>query len=150
MRQFLAIANIRVAQESSSTQLEKMLSGVSPILEAFGNAMTAANSNSSRFGKYIEIQFGKNFQLFGAFISEYMLEKSRVVLQGPYEQVFHVFYMLLRETDAEDTFHLGPCASYTYLKSGTVSLCPPNANTPGTNDDENVFILMLHIGLFDD
>jgi myosin heavy subunit len=78
----------------NSTQLELQILQVNPLLEAFGNATTLMNDNSSRFGKYIELTFYNN-RVVGAEITEYLLEKSRVVFQQKNEQNFHVFYYLL-------------------------------------------------------
>lgn len=78
----------------NSTRLELQILQVNPLLEAFGNATTLMNDNSSRFGKYIELTFYNN-RVVGAEITEYLLEKSRVVFQQKNEQNFHVFYYLL-------------------------------------------------------
>ena len=63
------------------TQVEKRVLASSPIMEAIGNAKTTRNDNSSRFGKYIEIDFNKQFHIIGASMRTYLLEKSRVVFQ---------------------------------------------------------------------
>ncbi|KAG7396585.1 hypothetical protein PHYBOEH_002047 [Phytophthora boehmeriae] len=92
-----------------------------PILESFGNAKTHRNHNSSRFGKYMRLQFATDtHELSGASIDTYLLEKSRLVFQPQGERNFHVFYELLHSDDTEyleKSFHLKPKEpeAYSYL-----------------------------------
>ncbi|CAB4008892.1 unconventional myosin-Ie-like isoform X2, partial [Paramuricea clavata] len=93
-----------------------------PLLEAFGNAKTVRNNNSSRFGKYVEIQFTRGGEPIGGKISNFLLEKSRVVLQNPGERSFHVFYQICAGSSSEDKEMLGVSdASYFFYlnQSGT-------------------------------
>uniref|UniRef100_A0A671Q3E1 Myosin-IIIb-like n=1 Tax=Sinocyclocheilus anshuiensis TaxID=1608454 RepID=A0A671Q3E1_9TELE len=85
----------------ANSQLEQQILQVNPLLEAFGNAQTVMNDNSSRFGKYIQLRF-QNSSVKGAKINEYLLEKSRVVHQDEGEQNFHIFYFMLAGISMED------------------------------------------------
>jgi myosin V len=104
-----------------------------PILESFGNARTMRNDNSSRFGKFIEIQFTRSGRLVGAQIETYLLEKVRLVTQSPGERNYHIFYEMLSggmspgelqnyfiaSTARADDFKI--CASGTYDRRDGVS-----------------------------
>ncbi|NXP04296.1 MYO3B protein, partial [Thinocorus orbignyianus] len=84
-----------------NSQLEQQILQVNPLLEAFGNAQTVMNDNSSRFGKYIQLRFQKN-RVRGAKLSEYLLEKSRVVQQDTGERNFHIFYYMFAGLSSEE------------------------------------------------
>uniref|UniRef100_A0A8C9U5Z3 Osteoclast-stimulating factor 1 n=1 Tax=Scleropages formosus TaxID=113540 RepID=A0A8C9U5Z3_SCLFO len=96
-----------------------------PLLEAFGNAKTIRNNNSSRFGKYFEIQFSLGGEPDGGKISNFLLEKSRVVSQSQGERNFHIFYQLIEGTTKEQRETLGITTPdyYLYLnQSGTYTV----------------------------
>ncbi|XP_072837845.2 unconventional myosin-Ie [Pogona vitticeps] len=78
-----------------------------PLLEAFGNAKTVRNNNSSRFGKYFEIQFSPGGEPDGGKISNFLLEKSRVVMRNPGERSFHIFYQMIEGASSEQKSTLG-------------------------------------------
>ena len=104
--------------------VEQTILSAGPVLEAFGNAKTAHNNNSSRFGKFIQVNYRENGLVQGAVVQKYLLEKSRIVSQGPLERNYHVFYYLLSgTTDAErEMLHLLPADKYVYLNSKSLTL----------------------------
>ena len=86
---------------------DKILS-CNPILEAFGNAKTVRNDNSSRFGKYVSLLFKKtNREIVGATMINYLLEKSRIISPGPGERSYHIFYFLIKGASVNDLKNLG-------------------------------------------
>jgi len=78
-----------------SATLEEQIVQTNPVLEAFGNAKTVRNNNSSRFGKFIRIHFNPAGRLAGGDIEHYLLEKSRVVFQAPGHRCYHIFYQIM-------------------------------------------------------
>ncbi|XP_071970523.1 unconventional myosin-Ie-like [Engystomops pustulosus] len=103
-------------------QVKDIILKSNPLLEAFGNAKTVRNNNSSRFGKYFEIQFSRGGEPDGGKISNFLLEKSRVVSQNSGERNFHIFYQLLEGVSPEDRENLGVTAPdyYFYLNQSAV------------------------------
>ncbi|KAK3587120.1 hypothetical protein CHS0354_006760 [Potamilus streckersoni] len=102
-------------------EIERRILQSNLILEAFGNSVTQRNDNSSRFGKYIHLQFSRQGQLQGANILTYLLEKTRVVHQGPRECNFHIFYQLLQGIDDWPV----PNAISKELKNAHFKITPP-------------------------
>lgn len=101
--------------------LERQILQANPILESFGNAQTVRNNNSSRFGKFVRIEFSATGAIAGGNIDWYLLEKSRVHTRSAKERNFHVFYQLLRSGDASLLRSLGLTAqpeAYAYLRGG--------------------------------
>ncbi|XP_065188525.1 unconventional myosin-If-like [Sycon ciliatum] len=136
-----------------------------PLLEAFGNAKTSRNNNSSRFGKYVEMQFAGGGTPIGGKISQFLLEKSRVVSQNPSERNFHIFYQLLAGATDSDKEALGlstPDYFYYLNQSGTYTvdgICDIDdynemrsaMNTIGLTADEQYYVIsivaaILHLG----
>lgn len=102
------------------SETEERILATNPVMEAFGNAKTTRNDNSSRFGKYIEIMFDKKTEIIGARIRTYLLERSRLVFQPLKERNYHIFYQLVAgATDTErQEWGLLPVEHFDYLNQG--------------------------------
>merc|ERR1719232_2587392 len=103
-------------------ELEQQLLKANPILEAFGNAKTVKNDNSSRFGKFIRINFDASGYIAGANIETYLLEKARIIRQAGDERSFHIFYQLLMGASKEykSQLLLDDAKNYTFMTKGGV------------------------------
>lgn len=109
-----------VGGSSTETHIEKKVLASNPIMEAIGNAKTTRNDNSSRFGKYIEIDFNSRFNIIGANMRTYLLEKSRVVFQATEERNYHIFYQLCASADLDELqdLQLGDQTTFHYTNQG--------------------------------
>uniref|UniRef100_A0A8C3Y8F3 Myosin VC n=25 Tax=Passeriformes TaxID=9126 RepID=A0A8C3Y8F3_CATUS len=109
-----------VSKSSSNAHVEDKVLASNPITEAVGNAKTTRNDNSSRFGKYTEISFDQNYQIIGANMRTYLLEKSRVVFQSENERNYHIFYQLCASAMQPEYEHLklGNAEEFNYTRMG--------------------------------
>ncbi|EDQ89817.1 uncharacterized protein MONBRDRAFT_20878, partial [Monosiga brevicollis MX1] len=115
---------IDLSAGSETEGIADKIIAVNPLLEAFGNASTLMNDNSSRFGKYLDLQFTENFTVRGALITEYLLEKSRVTYQADGEQNFHIFYYIFAGLDAsaKAQYELGSAEDHGYINGNAEAL----------------------------
>ncbi|KXS10692.1 myosin [Gonapodya prolifera JEL478] len=114
------------AMSTKQSLVQEQILDASPILEAFGNAKTVRNDNSSRFGKFIQVQFSGDGSICGARTLEYLLEKSRITSTSNGERSYHVFYSFLAgaSADEKELYKLGPPSSYHYLSRSTCVSIP--------------------------
>ena len=112
------------AAGSTGGGMENKLLSANPILEAFGNAKTVRNNNSSRFGKWMEVHFNERAVICGCQILNYLLEKSRIVFQSPTERNFHVFYQLCKAAPKEmrTKLKLGGNDLYNYTNKAAIEV----------------------------
>ncbi|XP_064323322.1 myosin-1B isoform X1 [Phalacrocorax carbo] len=114
--------------------LEDQIISANPLLEAFGNAKTVRNDNSSRFGKFIRIHFGATGKLASADIETYLLEKSRVTFQLKAERSYHIFYQIMSNKKPELIEMLLITTNpydYQYVSQGEITV-------PSINDQEEL------------
>lgn len=129
---FAAVGASGKKDDSKKGSLEDQIVQTNPVLEAFGNAKTTRNDNSSRFGKFIRIHFGPTGKLAGADIETYLLEKARVISQQPLERSYHIFYQIM--SGAVKGVKEACCLSnditeYYYVAQGKTTI-------PGVDDSE--------------
>ncbi|XP_014677124.1 PREDICTED: unconventional myosin-VI-like [Priapulus caudatus] len=105
---------------SHAGPIEERILQANPLLEAFGNAKTVRNNNSSRFGKFVEIHFSSQGVVDGGYISHYLLEKSRICVQNREERNYHVFYQMCAGAPAQmkQQLRLGSPDQFHYLRQG--------------------------------
>ncbi|CEF60973.1 Myosin heavy chain [Strongyloides ratti] len=92
-----ALSGVVTVPDTKKVTLEDQIVQTNPVLEAFGNAKTVRNNNSSRFGKFIRIHFSKKGRVASCDIEHYLLEKSRVIRQAPGERCYHIFYQIFSD-----------------------------------------------------
>ncbi|XP_043857073.1 unconventional myosin-XIX isoform X2 [Dromiciops gliroides] len=143
MKFYATVANASASQESHDRveRIEKRVLDSNPVMEAFGNACTLRNNNSSRFGKYIQLQLNRAQQMTGASVQTYLLEKTRIAYQAPLERNFHIFYQITKGASSSERleWHLPEGAAFHWL---------PN---PERTLEEDCFEVtrdaMLHLGI---
>ncbi|NWY44367.1 MYO19 protein, partial [Sylvia atricapilla] len=143
MKFYASVAASALSPKGNETveRIEKRVLDSNPVMEAFGNACTLRNNNSSRFGKYIQLQLDRFHHLTGASIQTFLLEKTRVAYQAPNERNFHIFYQITKGATAEERleWNLPEGAEYRWL---------PNSER---NLDEDCFEVtrgaMFHLGI---
>ncbi|KAG0240728.1 P-loop containing nucleoside triphosphate hydrolase protein [Mortierella sp. GBAus27b] len=113
----------RDSSKSGMSETEEQILASNPIMEAFGNAKTTRNDNSSRFGKFTEILFDKDRNIVAAKIRTYLLERSRLVYQPENERNYHIFYQLVAGAPPSEKkeFDLQSIQQFHYLKQGGIS-----------------------------
>ncbi|XP_067864269.1 unconventional myosin-XIX isoform X2 [Heptranchias perlo] len=137
----VAASSTSVKCQENVERIEKRVLDSNPVMEAFGNACTLRNHNSSRFGKYIQLQLNRSQQLEGASVQTYLLEKTRVAYQAPSERNFHIFYQVVKGSTEEQRLEwdIPEAAEFFWL---------PNAEKTLEEDQfEETKDAMLHLGI---
>uniref|UniRef100_M4BQD4 Myosin motor domain-containing protein n=1 Tax=Hyaloperonospora arabidopsidis (strain Emoy2) TaxID=559515 RepID=M4BQD4_HYAAE len=111
----IVMSHLAALATNSNSKVIQQIIQANPLLESFGNAKTVRNDNSSRFGKFTELQFTTEGQLIGARSRTYLLEKSRVTTQAQGESNFHIFYQLLAQRKEFSELELGIVDSFKYV-----------------------------------
>ncbi|KAM9320172.1 unconventional myosin-XIX [Gastrophryne carolinensis] len=141
MKFYATVAGSNSKCNQAVEKIESRVLDSNPLMEAFGNACTLRNSNSSRFGKYIQLQLSRTQQIMGASIRTYLLEKTRVTHQAPLERNFHIFYQIVKgaSPSEREEWNLRENVQFSWL---------PNTSK---NLDEDCFEVtkaaMTHLGI---
>uniref|UniRef100_A0A8C5CMK9 Myosin VB n=1 Tax=Gadus morhua TaxID=8049 RepID=A0A8C5CMK9_GADMO len=128
-----------VGGSAGNTNVEEKVLASSPIMEAIGNAKTTRNDNSSRFGKYIQIGFDRQYHIIGANMRTYLLEKSRVVFQAEDERNYHIFYQLCACASLPEFKDLALCK---YTSTSTMKCVKENMQSSIIK----IIAAILHLG----
>uniref|UniRef100_A0AAQ6A4V7 Methyl-CpG binding domain protein 3b n=1 Tax=Amphiprion ocellaris TaxID=80972 RepID=A0AAQ6A4V7_AMPOC len=133
-----------VGGAAQQTSVEERVLASNPIMESIGNAKTTRNDNSSRFGKYIEIGFGRKGDIIGANMRTYLLEKSRVVFQASAERNYHIFYQLCasRELPEMRSLRLGDLQCFRYTNQGGEMQIPGTDDVSDLERTRNAFTIL--------
>ncbi|RLN54191.1 hypothetical protein BBJ29_003794 [Phytophthora kernoviae] len=115
----IVMSHLAALATNSNSKVIQQIIQANPLLESFGNAKTVRNDNSSRFGKFTELQFTLEGQLIGARSRTYLLEKSRVTTQADGERNFHIFYQLLAQRKKFPDLELDMVDSFKYVSMRT-------------------------------
>lgn len=132
---------------NKQSSVESKILEANPVLEAFGNAATVRNNNSSRFGRYVEIQFDEHCSgIKGARITNYLLEKSRIVKQAQGERNYHIFYMFSEgcTPDMKNLYGLKDMSEFHYLNQSGVYYIP---NVNDKQDWQRMLTAMALLGI---
>lgn len=131
--------------EPKKMSVEDQVVMCNPVLEAYGNAKTVRNDNSSRFGKFIRVHFGKDAKLASADIEYYLLEKARLTYQNPEERNFHIFYQIFKGLPQDmitGQFLLDPDANkYKFLSNGDVHV-PSQDDVELWKENEEAMVIL--------
>ena len=129
---------ITTVSQTTIENIQNKILASNPIMEAFGNAKTVRNNNSSRFGKFIKLLFNEQNHLIGGKINTYLLEKIRVTNSSKFERNFHIFYMLMHSLTAsqkQDLFLDQAIENYNYLNNSTIYYRTDDINDRDTYEE---------------
>ncbi|GMH78324.1 hypothetical protein TL16_g07756 [Triparma laevis f. inornata] len=134
--EYLAAVAGKDTRRTSSVNVADQILRSNPVLESFGNAKTGRNKNSSRFGKWMELNFTTGGKIKGCRIVNYLLEKSRLCFQLKNERNYHVFYMMITDEEAKSKYKLADASMYNYLNQSGCEV------VDGRDDNEEYIDMM--------